>query len=52
MAQAHALKTMAHLGGWLVGLCIATYAWQLISEKTIWMFVFDAPGKCQTLVNE
>ena len=29
--------------GWLVGLCIAVYAWQLISEKTIWMFVWDAP---------
>jgi phosphonate transport system permease protein len=28
---------------WLVGLCIALYAWQLISDKTIWMFVWDAP---------
>lgn len=29
--------------GWLVGISIAVYAWQLISEKTIWMFVWDAP---------
>jgi len=28
---------------WLIALCIAAYAWHLISEKTIWMFVWDAP---------
>ena len=28
--------------GWLIGLSIVTYAWQLISEKTIWFFVHDA----------
>lgn len=28
---------------WLVGLCIAAYAWHLISEKTVWFFVLDAP---------
>ena len=37
------LKQWLIWGGWLVGLCIAVYAWQLISEKTIWMFVWDAP---------
>ena len=37
------LKQWLIWGGWLVGLCIALYAWQLISEKTIWMFVWDAP---------
>ncbi len=29
--------------GWLVGVAIAAYAWQLISDKTIWFFVQDAP---------
>jgi phosphonate transport system permease protein len=29
--------------GWLVGLSITAYAWKLISDKTIWMFVEDAP---------
>jgi len=29
--------------GWLVALAIAAYAWQGISEKTIWFFVQDAP---------
>jgi phosphonate transport system permease protein len=29
--------------GWLIGVSIAYYAWSLISEKTIWMFVTDAP---------
>lgn len=28
---------------WLIGLAIAVHAWNLISEKTIWMFVWDAP---------
>jgi phosphonate transport system permease protein len=29
-------------GGWLIGTAIVVYAWQLISEKTIWFFVSDA----------
>ncbi|MFV2032721.1 MAG: phosphonate ABC transporter, permease protein PhnE [Gammaproteobacteria bacterium] len=29
--------------GWLTGVSIFTYCWQLISEKTIWIFVLDAP---------
>lgn len=28
---------------WLIGVCIAAYAWKLISDKTIWFFVADAP---------
>lgn len=28
---------------WLIGICIAAYAWKLISDKTIWFFVTDAP---------
>ena len=29
--------------GWLIGVSIIVFAWQLISEKTIWFFVQDAP---------
>ena len=29
--------------GWLLGVAIFVYCWQLISEKTIWFFVMDAP---------
>lgn len=29
--------------GWLIGISIVVFAWQLISEKTIWFFVQDAP---------
>ena len=29
--------------GWLIGVAIVVYAWQLISEKTVWFFVEDAP---------
>ena len=29
--------------GWLLGVAIFVYCWRLISEKTIWFFVTDAP---------
>jgi phosphonate transport system permease protein len=29
--------------GWLIAVAITAYAWQRISEKTIWFFVQDAP---------
>ena len=29
--------------GWLIGVSIVVFAWQLISEKTVWFFVQDAP---------
>ena len=28
---------------WLIGMAIVSFAWHLISEKTIWFFVQDAP---------
>ena len=28
--------------GWLVGIAIVAYAWKLVSDKTIWIFVLDA----------
>lgn len=37
------LKQWLIWAAWLVGLAIAAHAWNLISEKTIWMFVWDAP---------
>ena len=42
LAQADTLKAMAGLG-MAIGAVYRYYAWQLISEKTIWMFVWDAP---------
>ena len=30
---------------WLIGLAIIMYAWQMISEKTVWFFVTDAPNQ-------
>jgi len=29
--------------GWLIGVAIFVYCWRLISDKTIWFFVTDAP---------
>jgi len=29
--------------GWLLGVAIFVYCWRLISDKTIWFFVQDAP---------
>jgi len=34
---------------WLVGVAIFVYCWQLISEKTIWEFVTDAPAQAADL---
>ena len=28
---------------WLIGVAVIMYAWQMISEKTVWFFVTDAP---------
>jgi phosphonate transport system permease protein len=44
--------TLAQWGewaGWLVGVAIFAWCWQLISEKTIWMFVLDAPQQAADL---
>ena len=30
---------------WLIGIAVIIYAWQMISEKTIWFFVADAPNQ-------
>ena len=36
-------------GGWLACVAIFVACWQLISEKTIWMFVTDAPRQAADL---
>ena len=38
-------KQFAVWFGWLLGVAIFVYCWQLISEKTIWFFVTDAPNQ-------
>jgi len=35
--------------GWLIGTAIFVYCWQLLSGKTIWMFVLDAPEQAADL---
>lgn len=35
--------------GWLIGLSIFVFCWHLISEKTTWMFVIDAPQQAGDL---
>ena len=34
---------------WLVGAAIFVYCWELISDKTIWAFVWDAPAQAGDL---
>ena len=34
---------------WLAGVAIFTYCWELISDKTIWAFVTDAPAQAGDL---
>ena len=36
-------------GGWLACVAVFVACWQLISEKTIWMFVTDAPRQAADL---
>ena len=36
-------KQLAVWFGWLIGVAIFVYCWRLISDKTIWFFVTDAP---------
>lgn len=38
-------KQWAIWAGWLSGLSIFIYCWQLISDRTIWFFVTDSPAQ-------
>ena len=38
-------KQFLHWLGWFLGLTIFVFCFQLISEKTFWMFVWDAPNQ-------
>ncbi len=42
-------KQLAIWLGWLLGTAIFVFCWQQISEKTIWMFVLDAPEQALDL---
>jgi phosphonate transport system permease protein len=37
--------------GWLIGIAIFGYCWQLISDKTIWAFVSDAPRQAADMAS-
>jgi len=37
--------------GWLIGVAIFSYCWQLISDKTIWEFVSDAPKQAADMAS-
>ncbi len=43
-------KQLAVWAGWLAATAIFVYCWRLISEKTIWMFVLDAPTQAGDLI--
>ncbi|MGI9426056.1 MAG: phosphonate ABC transporter, permease protein PhnE [Hyphomicrobiaceae bacterium] len=42
---------LAVWGGWLCAIAIFVACWQLISEKTIWLFVTDAPQQAGDLAS-
>jgi phosphonate transport system permease protein len=42
-------EQLALWAGWFVGTALFVYCWQLISEKTIWIFVEDAPRQAADL---
>lgn len=37
-------ETLVRWFAWLLGVAIFLYCWQLISDKTTWFFVWDAPA--------
>ena len=39
------LQQWLNWAAWLVAIGIFTYCWQLVSDKTVWMFVWDAPAQ-------
>ena len=43
-------KQLAIWAGWFLGTAIFVFCWQLISEKTIWIFVLDAPQQSADLM--
>jgi phosphonate transport system permease protein len=44
-------KQLAVWFGWLIGVAIFVYCWQLISDKTIWFFVTDAPKQAADMAS-
>jgi phosphonate transport system permease protein len=38
-------EQMLHWFLWLIAVSIFVYCWQLVSEKTIWIFVLDSPAQ-------
>jgi len=44
-------RQLAIWAGWLLGTAIFVYCWQLISDKTIWMFVLDAPQQAADMAS-
>ena len=42
-------KQLAVWAGWLLGTAIFVYCWQLLSERTIWLFVLDSPEQAADL---
>jgi phosphonate transport system permease protein len=45
------LRQFGVWAGWFIGTAIFVYCWQLISEKTIWMFVLDAPEQAADMAS-
>lgn len=44
-------KQLAVWFGWLIGVAIFVYCWRLISDKTIWFFVTDAPKQAADMAS-
>ena len=42
-------RQLAIWAAWLVGLMIFVYCWQMISDRTIWEFAYDAPTQAADL---
>lgn len=41
---------LKELAGWVAGLLLVVICWNLISQQTIWLFVYDAPIQAMNLI--
>lgn len=44
-------KSLIVWGGWFLVALLTTFCWQLMTENTIWIFVYDAPEQAADLIS-
>ncbi|MCP4376621.1 MAG: phosphonate ABC transporter, permease protein PhnE, partial [bacterium] len=45
------MRQWLNWGAWLFAIALFTYCWQLVSDKTVWMFVWDSPAQASDMAS-